>query len=212
MTCGPDPVRTREPPSAKVTSRASCRPFLITQCPRIRSASRPGLVWACGRLGHRVDDHGPPPPTWAAPVADLAADLDDLRGVREPEPADRDGLEGAQLDASRVAWSTAVRDPPAVLPGAPQGLGVDRDLTPTLMLVGTVPVGKPRADHRRQQGRASRRTPSAARTGWRVSWAHSAIAVKDRTPARTAAVAMARIATSGWRRPRPARGSPIVAR
>jgi len=44
-------------------------------------------------------------------------------------------------------------DPPAVLPGAPQRLAVDRDSTPTLMLVGTVPVGKPRADHRRQQGR-----------------------------------------------------------
>jgi hypothetical protein len=44
-------------------------------------------------------------------------------------------------------------DPPAVLPGARQRLAVDRDSTPTLMLVGTVPVGKPGADHRRQQGR-----------------------------------------------------------
>jgi hypothetical protein len=43
----------------------------------------------------------------------------------------------------------------------------------------------------------SGRAPSAARTGWGASAAHSAIAVIDLAPARTAAAAMARIATSG---------------
>jgi hypothetical protein len=58
----------------------------------------------------------------------------------------------------------------------------------------------------------SRRAPSAARTGWGASAAHSAIAVIDRAPAKTAAAAMARIATSGWRRPQARLGSWIVAR
>jgi hypothetical protein len=44
---------------------------------------------------------------------------------------------------------------------------------------------------------ASRRAPSAARTGCSASPAHSTIAVIDRAPVRTAAAAMARIATSG---------------
>jgi hypothetical protein len=57
---------------------------------------------------------------------------------------------------------------------------------------------------------ASRQAPSAARTGCGVSAAHSAIAVIDQAPVKTAAAAMARIATSGWRRPRPLRGSWIV--
>ena len=48
-----------------------------------------------GEAGDRVHGHRPPPPT--AQVADPAGDLDDLGGVGEPEPADRDGLEGAQL-------------------------------------------------------------------------------------------------------------------
>jgi hypothetical protein len=59
---------------------------------------------------------------------------------------------------------------------------------------------------------ASRRTPTAARTGCGASAAHSAIAATDRAPVNTAAAARARIATSEWRRPRPARGSRIVAR
>ena len=90
-----------------------------------------------------------------------------------------------------------------------------------------VTVSQPRADHggqRRQGPRgpgsggswsrpvptsrsgASRRAPSAARTGWGVSAAHSAIAVIDRAPAKTAAAAMHRIATSGCRRPLGPRG------
>jgi hypothetical protein len=51
-----------------------------------------------------------------------------------------------------------------------------------------------------------------ARTGWGASAAHSAIAAIDRAPASTAAAAMARMATSGWRRPRVARGSGTAAR
>jgi len=42
--------------------------------------------------------------------------------------------------------------------------------------------------------RGSRRAPSAARTGWGASAAHSAIAVSDRAPASTAAAAR-----PGWR-------------
>jgi hypothetical protein len=48
LRAGPGPAW--EASSAKVTSRTSCRPFSIVQCPRIRSASRPGLAWAWGRL------------------------------------------------------------------------------------------------------------------------------------------------------------------
>jgi hypothetical protein len=54
--------------------------------------------------------------------------------------------------------------------------------------------------------------PSAARTGWGASAAHSAIAAIDRAPASTAAAARPRTATSGWRRPRAARGSGTLAR
>jgi hypothetical protein len=119
---------------------------------------------------------------------------------------------------------------PAVVSGAAQRLAVDRDRPSTL--ARTVTVGKPRADRggqglgvkpgegpadrgsvgTTQRSGASRRAPSAARTGCGVSAAHSAIAVIDRAPVRTAAAAMARIATSGWRRPVRARGSPMVAR
>jgi hypothetical protein len=45
-----------------------------------------------------------------------------------------------------------------------------------------------------------------------VSAAHSAIAAIDRAPVSTAAAAMARMATRGWRRPRAARGSGTAAR
>jgi hypothetical protein len=59
---------------------------------------------------------------------------------------------------------------------------------------------------------ASRRAPSAARIGWEVSVAHSAIAVTDCAPASTAAAAKARMATSGWRRPAQALGSGMAAK
>src|SRR5215218_2971685 len=65
--------------------------------------------------------------------------------------------------------------------------------------------------HRQWSG-ASRRAPSAARTGWGASVVHSAMAANERAPASTAAAARARIATSGWRRPRALRGSGMVAR
>jgi hypothetical protein len=58
----------------------------------------------------------------------------------------------------------------------------------------------------------SRRVPSAARNGWGVSAAHSAIAAIDRAPASTAAAARPRMATSGWRRPARVLGSAMVAR
>ena len=45
-----------------------------------------------------------------------------------------------------------------------------------------------------------------------VSAAHSAMAANERAPVSTAAAAMARMATSGWRRPRTARGSGTAAR
>jgi hypothetical protein len=59
---------------------------------------------------------------------------------------------------------------------------------------------------------ASRQAPSAARTGWGASVAHSAMAANERAPASTAAAARARMAISGWRRPRALRGSGMVAR
>jgi hypothetical protein len=47
-------------------------------------------------------------------VAPFAGDLDDLGGVREPEVADADGLEAAQLDAAVAAVAGAVGDRDAV--------------------------------------------------------------------------------------------------
>jgi hypothetical protein len=101
-----------------------------------------------------------------------------------------------------------------------------------MLLAGTVPVSEPRADHGGQRRQVHAREGPADRGlgrhhppvggiatnaergthRLRVSAAHSAIAIIDRAPIKTAAAAMARIATSGWRRPRPLRGSWIVAR
>jgi hypothetical protein len=61
-----------------------------------------------GQAGDRVDDHGPPSPT--VQLTDPAGDLDDLRGVREPEPAHGDGLEGAEFDSVVLAVAGAVQD------------------------------------------------------------------------------------------------------
>jgi hypothetical protein len=121
-------------------------------------------------------------------------------------------------------------DLPAVAAGAPQRLAVDRDRPSPLAWV--VAIGEPGADHGGQrrwvhpgEGPADRGlgrhhpplgsvTTSAERGTHRLrgSAAHSAIAVIDRAPVRTAAAAMARIATSGCRRPQARRGSWIVAR
>jgi hypothetical protein len=113
-----------------------------------------------------------------------------------------------------------------------QGLAVDRDRPPSMLLAWVVMGGEPAANHTGQGlgvkparvrrmvvsvGTAqwplsgSRRAPSAARTGWGASAAHSAIAVIDRAPAKTAAAASPRMATSGWRRPARALGSVMVA-
>jgi hypothetical protein len=68
-----------------------------------------GAGLGVGEAGDRVDDHGPPSSDWGAQVEGLAGDLDDLRDVREPEPAHRDHLEGAQLDAAVRAVAGAVQ-------------------------------------------------------------------------------------------------------
>ena len=58
----------------------------------------------------------------------------------------------------------------------------------------------------------SRRAPSATKTGWGASAAHSLIAVRDRAPASTAAAATASMLTSACRRPLRSRGSGTTAR
>ena len=78
----------------------------------VGQAGRAGL--GEGEAGDRIDRHGPPPP--GPKLADLAGDLDDLGGVREPEAVDGDGLEGAQLDAAVAAVAGAVQDGDA-MPG-----------------------------------------------------------------------------------------------
>jgi hypothetical protein len=71
-------------------------------------------------------------------------------------------------------------------------------------------VASPGGRQTRRSG--SRRTPSAARTGWGASLAHSPIAARDLAPASTAATATANTAPSACRRPRRWRGSAIWAR
>jgi hypothetical protein len=119
--------------------------------------------------------------------------------------------------------------------GAAQGLAVDDDRPPPAGCgSGTLPlpVGQPRA-HSSGQGVGVQAGQGPAdgglggdgevvggvvagaqrgRIGWGASAAHSAIAAIDRAPASAAAAAMARMATSGWRRPRVARGSGTAAR
>ena len=62
-----------------------------------------------GEAGDRLDGHGVPPPSAGVQVAGLAGDLEDLGGVGEPEMVDRDGLEGADLDAAVAAVAGAVQ-------------------------------------------------------------------------------------------------------
>src|SRR4029453_19057512 len=92
--------------------------------------------------------------------------------------------------------------------GAAQRHAVDRDRPSPLLLAGVVAVGQPGADrggqglgvkpgqvrrivvslgtaHTQWPVTGWRRVPSAARTGWGASAAHSAIAAIDRAPART---------------------------
>jgi hypothetical protein len=122
----------------------------------------------------------------------------------------------------------------AVASGAAQRLAVDRDLpAATAAAAGG---GRGRQARRRSlwpglggpggpgsggwwsrsgrcsgRGRRGGRRARPGRSGG-VSAAHSAIAVIERAPASTAAAAMARMAMSGWRWPRGARGSGMVAR
>ena len=107
--------------------------------------------------------------------------------------------------------------------GAAQGLAVDGDRPPVLA-VTPVTVAQPGTDRRGQRlvveaaqgaadgGLGSRRAPSAERTGWGASAAHSAIAAIERAPASTAAAASPRTQASGWRQPAGLRGSGMVAR
>ena len=87
-----------------------------------------GLV--VGQAGDGVDDRGPPPA--GAKLTGLAGDLDDLGGVGEPEPADRDGFEGAQLDAAVPPVTGAVQcwD---VVPGQAGAAGVQGGLVALTM-------------------------------------------------------------------------------
>jgi hypothetical protein len=136
--------------------------------------------------------------------------------------------------ASGVVHTGQQVDLPALgAAGAAQRLAVDRDRPSPG--VGSVTVGQPSADrggqglgvkpgqvrrivvslgtaHTQWPVRGSRRAPSAARTGWGASAAHSAIAAIDRAPATTAAAASTRMATSGCRRPVRVLGSVTVAR
>jgi hypothetical protein len=74
---------------------------------------RAGL--SVGEAGDRIGDHRPPSPS--AKLAGLAGDPDDLGGVREAEPADRDRFEGdpppPHVLARRPAASQSVRGPPS---------------------------------------------------------------------------------------------------
>jgi hypothetical protein len=112
MTCGPVPVRTWEPSSAKVTSPEVVQAVLDRPVPSdvVGEPGRAGLLER--EAGDRIDRHGSPPP--GAQVADLAGDLDDLRGVREPEVVHGDGLESASLDATVAAVARAIQDRDAV--------------------------------------------------------------------------------------------------
>jgi hypothetical protein len=97
--------------------------------------------------------------------------------------------------------------------GAAQGLAVDRDRPSPL--VGLVAVGKPRGDRGGQRLRVHAAQGPADR-GLGGDRPHpaagAAIAVIDRAPAKTAAAASTRMATSGCRRPARALGSVTVAR
>jgi len=104
MTCGPVPVRSWEASSAKVTSRTWCRPFSV---PPEEVGEQGGAGLGEGEAGDCGDGHRPPSP--GPKVAGLAGDLEDLGGVREPEVADRDRLEGAQLDAAVRTVAGAVQ-------------------------------------------------------------------------------------------------------
>jgi len=137
----------------------------------------------------------------------------------------------AEYGAGGVVHRGQQMDAAAVAVGPPQGLAVDRDRPPPLR-GATVTVSQPRAEHGGQRGGVhpgegpadgglgrhhppvGAITTSAERGTHRLRGVGGPLGdgVIDRAPVRTAAAAMARIATSGCRLPRPRRGSPIVAR
>jgi hypothetical protein len=59
--------------------------------------------------GDGVDGHGRASPGVGVKVAGFSGDLEDLGGVGEPEVADRDRLEGPDLDAAVAAVTGAVQ-------------------------------------------------------------------------------------------------------
>jgi hypothetical protein len=125
MMCEPVPVRSWEASSSKVTSRTPVQAVLDRPVPA-DEVSEPGRVGlSVGEAGDGVHRHGPPGP--GAKVTGLAGDLDDLCGVREPEPADGDGHERAQFDSAVSAVASAVQfgDP---MPGHPGAAGVQGGL------------------------------------------------------------------------------------
>jgi hypothetical protein len=99
------------------------QPGLDPPVPAQQISQPGGAGLGVGQAGDRVDDRGPPPP--AAKVADLPGDLEDLAGVREAEPADGDGLEGADLHPAVGAVAGAVQDRHPV-PGQPGTAGKQR--------------------------------------------------------------------------------------
>jgi hypothetical protein len=125
--------------------------------------------------------------------------------------------------------------PAVVAFGAPQRPAVDRDRPPSMLLTrspGAVTVGQPRADHRCQRrwvhagkgptdgGLVGHHpavrglTASAERRTHRLGSIGGPLGGRGHRPGtvNTAAAAMARIATGGWRRPQARLGSWMVAR
>ena len=75
-----------------------------------QQVGEPGWTGLLGRqAGNGVDSHGPKPPGAGVKVAGPAGYPQDLGGVGEPELADRDRLEGPDLDAAVAAVAGAVQ-------------------------------------------------------------------------------------------------------
>jgi hypothetical protein len=115
MAGGAVPVRSWEASSATVVSRRWWE-RLGGQWPRIQSAGRAGLAWAWAGLvtaSRTVVVHCLP-----AGSRVLWVTWTGRGGVREPGPADGDGLEGSALHAAVGAVTGAVQDR-NLMPGQP---------------------------------------------------------------------------------------------
>jgi hypothetical protein len=108
ITCGPVPVRNWGSVLGEGHVPDVVQAVLDRQLPPDEVGEPGGAGLGEGEAGDRGDDHGPPPPP--AKVAGLAGDLADLRGVPEGEPADGDGLEGAEPDPAVRPVAGAVQD------------------------------------------------------------------------------------------------------